>query len=321
MTHVLITGAAGFIGRAVVDALAARVAAGGSGRLAQLSTLTLFDRAPANARVEGAATKVALGNMVATDLAGLVSPADIIIHLAASLTLAAETDVPGGFDINLHAALRLIEAAGRSGRHPVLVFSSSIAVFGGALPERVSEATRPAPATCYGTAKAMVELALADATRRGAVDGRTLRIPIVVTRPGVPTSMVSDIVAELIRGPLLGRDVVSPLDPDRPFAIVTAERVSNTLLDLAERPAAHLPADRVVHQPGLTVTPRMLVDSLARVAGTDVAERVTFAPDPAVAAVVAGWPSVFASDAPSPPGADADVDKVVAAAARRFFKA
>lgn len=318
MTRVLVTGAAGFLGRAVTAALVARGRLDGPGGTSPITALTLVDRAPTSPPDAAFPVRTVASQLAPAEIAPLVGEADVIIHLAAALTIASEQDVAAGYALNLGVPLLILEAASRAGHCPRMVFPSSIAVFGGPLPDRVTEAQRTTPQTSYGTAKAMVELALADYARHGIVDGRALRIPIVVTRPGEPSAIVSDMVGELMRGPLVGRTVVSPLNPDTPFPIVTVEQVADNVLNLLERPADTFGASRALHQPGLKTTPREMVDSLARLAGSEVAGLVSFAPDPAVDRVVSGWPSDFATEAVPPLAGDRDVDTVVRAAIAAF---
>ncbi|RAI04077.1 hypothetical protein DLJ53_06385 [Acuticoccus sediminis] len=318
MARILITGAAGFLGRTVVEALVRHGELDGPAGYEPVTTVTLVDRVPSSPPDTPFEVRVTVASLTDTDLAPLVAEADVIIHLAASLTIASERDVPAGYDLNLQVPIRILEAARLSGRNPRVIFPSSIAVFGGTLPDRVSEATVTTPQTSYGTAKAMVELMLSDYARHGYADGRAIRIPIVVTRPGLPHPVVSDIVSEVIRGPIVGRKVVSPLDPDMPFPLVTVERVAQNIIALAERPTASFGASRALHQPGLKTTPREMVDSLRRIVGEKAASRVSFQPDLAVTRVVASWPSDFTSDVDQPLAGDEDVDGIVHAAVARF---
>lgn len=315
MTHALVTGAAGFVGRAVTRALVRRGRLTGPDGEAPIARLTLVDRRAFDAPPAPFEVHAVTSSLGTADVGALVSQADSIFHLAAALALEAERDVAVGWSANLHLPLAILEAARASGRRPRLIYASSIAVFGGAAPERVTEEHVRNPRTSYGTAKSIVELLLADYARHGFVDGRALRLPIVLTRLGTPTASVSDIVAEVVRGPLLGRIVVSPLDPQVPFAVVSVDRAAESLVELHERPPDSLPDARTIHQPGLTTTPRDLVDALERVAGEPVAGRVSFAPDAGVVRVVKGWPSIFASDAPQLFATDPDVDTIVRAAA------
>ncbi len=318
MVNVLVTGAAGFLGQTVVEALIRRERLSGPRGVEPITSLTLVDRVPAVAPDGPFERQVVDGSLVDADLSAMMADMDVIIHLAAFLTIESERDVRAGYDLNLQVPLRMLEAARLADRRPRMVFPSSIAVFGGKLPDRVTENTVCTPRTSYGTAKAMVELMISDYARHGFVDGRAIRIPIVMTRPGLPSPVVSDIVGEVVRGPLLGRNVLCPLDPDAPFPIVSVERVAENIVNLVERPADRFGVSRAVHQPGLTTTPRQLVESLERLVGDKAKGRVTFEPDAAVTKVVAGWPSDFASEIEDPLAGDADVDSIVRLAANRF---
>src|SRR5699024_9836318 len=136
-------------------------------------------------------------------------------HLAATLTIDAERDLGRAWAVNARLPFQLLEFARRSGKQPRFVYASSIAVFGGKLPERVVESQVQTPRTSYGTAKAITELLINDCTRHGFIDGRALRLPIVVIRPGDPagqaeTGAVSDLIGALAREPLAGREITSP---------------------------------------------------------------------------------------------------------------
>lgn len=235
---------------------------------------------------------------------------DVLFHLAATLTLEAERDPDRAYAVNVEPLRRLI-AGPRRGK-PKVVFTSSIAVFGGALPDVVDDAVRAAPTTTYGAHKAVLELLLADATRRGLIDGRALRLPIVVTRPGASTPAVSDRVAALLREPLAGRSVVSPFRPDTRLCLASAGAVVRALLTLADLPADALPADRAMNLPALSTTVADVVEAvMAQLPGAeDAASRgaVTYAPDPALQAVVEGWPRHFVSATASRLGLAADSD-------------
>ncbi|WP_207539894.1 NAD-dependent epimerase/dehydratase family protein [Sabulicella rubraurantiaca] len=295
--RVLVTGAAGFIGRHLTDALLAAGTLNG----APLQQIVLTDlRAPE--APQGSAVPITTRSGDLRDPALLealfgTEGFDSVFHLAASLTGAAEADLGHGLSVNLLALLRLLERCRGQGRVPRLVFASSIAAFGGSLPEVVEDDTPRLPQTSYGTQKAMAELLLADHARRGAVDARSLRLPIVMIRPGVPSPAVSDRVAAILREPLLGRDVACPLRPDTPLPLASVRRVALALRALHDLPGEALGPSRAINLPALTATPAEMAGALPRHAAGRSLGRVTWAPDPALQAVVDGWPRRFQSAA------------------------
>jgi nucleoside-diphosphate-sugar epimerase len=220
---------------------------------------------------------------------------DSIFHMAASLTGEAEADVARGVAVNVEGMLALLAACRALPRAPRLVFASSIAAFGGALPDTVEDDTPRLPQTSYGTHKVIDELLLADHARHGLVDARTLRLPIVLVRPGAPSAAVSDRVAAILREPLLGRDVACPLQPDTLIPVASVQRVARALLAVHGLPSQTFGPSRAMNLPALTVAVRDMVSSLGRFAGERRLGSVTWAPDPALQRVVEGWPRRFRS--------------------------
>jgi D-erythronate 2-dehydrogenase len=310
--RVVVTGAGGFIGRYLTLALLERGRlAGPDGAPTDLSELVLVDRLPVDTPAGSPVKVTPLAGDLRDD--GFVAEVmgegvDSLFHLAATLTIEAERDLETGWAINLQLPLRLLEACRRTGGTPRFVYASSIAVFGGKLPERVSDDHVQTPQTSYGTAKSVTELLINDYTRHGAVDGRALRLPIVVIRHGEPTGAVSDIIAGLAREPLKRRDVVSPLDETARFPVVSARRVAENLVRVHDAPACAFAGSRAVNQPGLTVSVADIIAALGRVAGAEVAARVRIEPKTDIQRVVNGWPTQFVTEARLQPPLEPDPD-------------
>lgn len=304
--RILITGGLGFIGRTLAHALLQRgVAVGRSGRDEPVTELLLLDRqpraaAPAALR-DDPRVRVVQGDVAdAALLQDLVGPGiDTVFVLGATLTTDAERDVAQGLEVNLQAVLRLLDACRAAGGCPRVVFTSSIAAYGGSLPEVVDDEVPLRPQTSYGTAKAMVELLLHDQSRHGFVDARCLRLPVVVVRPGAPGHSVSDRIAALVREPLRGLDAVCPLDPDTRVPMASVDAVAQALLELQRWPATVFGATRSVNLPSLSVRVGDWIDAAQALPRRRPWSRhigaVTVAPDAALQAVVDGWPRAFDS--------------------------
>ena len=297
--RIAVTGAAGFIGRMVVEALDradTMLLDGAERRVAAILAIDIAEAPLREMAANGRRVHALPGGLDAPEvLARLVQDApDLVIHLAAVVSGQAEADFDLGMAVNLRGTLALIEVCRRMARPPVFVFSSSVAVFSCPGNATISEDTLPAPMSSYGTQKLMGELAVRDATRRGFIRGRSLRYPTVAVRPGAPNRAASSFASGIVREPLAGMAAELPVGRDLRLHLASPDRVlAHTLQGCALAQAA-LGTDTTLTLPGISVTVGEVIDTLARIAGPEVAACIRPAPDPAVEAIVASWPGEIA---------------------------
>jgi nucleoside-diphosphate-sugar epimerase len=278
----------------------------------------LLDRVPAPPDL-AADPRVAVGE---GDLAGLLAPgqagqealarADVVFHLAAAVSGECETDFDLGIRANLRATEALLAACRAVGSRPVVVFSSSIAVFGGSpelpLPAVVEDHTLPNPQTSYGIQKFIGEQLLADYTRKGFLRGRSVRLMTVSVRPGRPNAAASGFMSGIIREPLAGQRAVCPVDPATEVALASPARAIEALRCAATTTDDAWGGRTAVTMPGLTVSVGDMVAALEQVAGPDVSSLIDWAPDRVVAGMVSGWAARFRLDRAARLGLTPDPD-------------
>jgi nucleoside-diphosphate-sugar epimerase len=220
---------------------------------------------------------------------------DVIFHLAGVVSGEAELDFEKGVRVNLDGSRALLEAvrAIGDGYRPRLVFSSSIAVFGAPFPDAIADDFHLTPLTSYGTQKAMVELFLADYTRRGFVDGVGIRLPSIVVRPGRPNKAASGFFSSIIREPLAGEEAVLPVEDSVLHWHASPRAAVGFLIHAAGLDAGKLGPRINLTMPGVCCTVAEQIAALRRIAGEKTVARIRRVPDPLVARIVAGWPSRF----------------------------
>ena len=285
---ILITGGGGFLGSRLAKALLARGELGGR----KISNITLFDTAFPNGSLKDPRVQAVTG-----DVAQIVIDPDTqaVFHLAAVVSGAAEADFDLGMRANLEGTRHVLEQARRCTRPPRLVFSSSVAAFGGELPPVLDDATTPAPQTSYGTQKVMGEYLIADYSRKGYIDGRSLRLPTIVVRAGRPNAAASSFASGILREPLNGEVSECPVGPQTGVWLLSPRRVVEAFIHAHELDAASWGAGRVVNLPGITASVAEMLEALKRVAGAKTTTRVQFKPEARIQAIVKTWPVRFST--------------------------
>jgi len=307
VADVVVTGGAGFLGarlaRELLAAGSVDVAGGGE---RPLSRMRLLDLSPVPADL-AADERVAF---IRGDLGELLDPAgggrdtlagaDVIFHLAAAVSGECEADFDLGIRANLRATESLLASCRALGTNPVVVFSSSLAVFGASrehpLPAVVDDHTLPNPQSSYGVQKVIGEHLLADYTRKGFLRGRAVRLATVSVRPGRPNAAASGFLSGIIREPLAGRRAACPVGAATEVALISPARAIEGLLRAATATEEAWGGRSAVTLPALTVTVADMVAALERAGGPEVTALIDWVPDPDVARLVTSWPARIRAD-------------------------
>ena len=286
--HILITGAAGMIGRK----LTARLVKDGKLNGKPISRLTLIDvvapEKPAgfSGTVEASTSDLSAAGAVEKAIA---DRPEMIFHLAGVVSGEAETDFDKGYRVNLDGARALLEAIRPANYKPKVVFTSSIAVFGAPFPTSIPDEFQLTPLTSYGTQKAICELLLADYNRRGFLDGVGIRLPTICVRPGKPNKAASGFFSGIIREPLAGQEALLPVAESVRHTHASPRAAVGFLIHAAGLTREQLGPRINLAMPGVSCTVGEQIDALRRVAGDKVATRIRRQPDELVQRIVSGW--------------------------------
>jgi nucleoside-diphosphate-sugar epimerase len=293
--HILITGAAGMIGRKLTERLVVDRALGNE----PIDKLTLID-------IVAPARPAGFSDHVKTRAADLAEPGvaekavserpDAIFHLAGVVSGEAELDFDKGYRVNLDGTRALFEAVRKVGAEtgggykPRVIFTSSMAVFGAPFPHAIPDDFHLTPLTSYGTQKAMCEAMLADYTRRGFFQGVGIRLPSIVVRPGKPNKAASGFFSGIIREPLNGQEAVLPVADSVVHTHASPRSAVGFLIH-----AAGLPRDKIephvnLTMPGVCCTVAEQIEALRRIASDKVAARIRREPDALIMRIVGDWP-------------------------------
>lgn len=286
--HISILGGGGFLGARLAGALAARGELGGRA----VSSLTLFDLQPPAAPTAAFPVHTLGGDIAELPAAAIPPGTDVVFHLAAVVSAAAEADYELGRRVNVRGTDAVIDACRRLARPPRVVFTSSVASFSGKPGQVLGDDARQLPANSYGAQKAAAELFLSDASRRGFLDAVCLRLPTVIVRPGRPNKAASSFFSGIVREPLLGLPADLPVPDDTAAWVASPRRAIEWLGHAAVMDTAGLGLDRGINPPGLSVSVANIVAALdaVRSGASALIRRVE---DPAIARIVAGWPVAF----------------------------
>jgi nucleoside-diphosphate-sugar epimerase len=287
--NITILGGGGFLGRKIADHLAASGTLGGQ----KVTSLTLFDLHPPAPLPAPFPVHCIGGDVAALPATAIPDGTDIVFHLAAVVSAAAEADYDLGRRVNLDGINSVVDACRRLSKAPRVVFTSSVASFSGGQSANLADDARQMPTNSYGAQKAAGEMILADASRRGFLDLVSIRLPTICIRPGAPNKAASSFVSAIVREPLLGLHTTLPVPENFAVWIASPAHAVIWLLHAATMDTAKLGLDRGINPPGLSVTTGAMLDAMEAVRpGTRAL--VSAEPDATVAAIVGTWPASFA---------------------------
>jgi D-erythronate 2-dehydrogenase len=307
---IVITGGGGFIGARLARALLAAGTLGGR----KIERLVLADQAfpdfPKDARLETLAGDISDPGLAARAIA---PDTDSIFHLAAVVSGAAEADFDLGMRVNLGGVRAVLDAARRCVRAPKLVFASSVAAFGGDLPRVLDDSTTPVPQTSYGAQKVVSEYLIGDFSRKGYIDGRSLRLPTIVVRPGKANAAASSFASAVVREPLNGVAYECPVGADTGVWLLSPRRVVEAFIHAHDLPASAWGMNRALNLPGITVSVAEMAAAMGKIAGAQVPKRLSYKIDARIDKIVKGWPVRFDTPRALSMGfkADAGIEAVI----------
>ena len=298
MTSIVITGANGFIGRLLAERLCVGTMAMIGGTSRTIGKRILVDQhVPDDAGDEW--IKGDLGALI-TDRPEIFTSADVVMHLASAVSGECEADLDLGLNANLFAGIALGRCLAATPGKPMLVFSSSLAIYGGTpdmpLAKLITDTARPTPQNSYGAQKLMLEEFYADLARRGMISSRSVRLMTVSVRPGKPNAAASSFLSGMIREPLQGKPANVPVDTGLRVVLNSPTGAVNGLTHAMSIDDHSWGAPLGLNLPGISVTVGEMVEALREVAGEAAVARLSFERDAAIERIVSGWPTAAQSD-------------------------
>lgn len=305
---IIITGGGGFLGHQLCKLLLARGMLCGR-QIGEVVLIdALFHRALSDPRVREVRGDIGDRDFVFSAIAGEADTA--VFHLASMVSGECEELFDDALRVNLDGGRHVFEAARAIAGRPRVVFASSVACYGGMdMTQIMSDVTKQLPQTTYGMTKAMCEMLINDHTRKGHFDGRSVRLPTVIVRPGRPNAAASSWASGMFREPLNGEPCHLPIRRDQPHPMTGYRTAVESLVELCEVPEEKLGKDRAYVLPAHRVTPQIAEKVIAEVAAARGIKLgpITDAFDARIQGIVDNWPQrvdgarALALGLPAPP--------------------
>jgi len=312
---VVITGGGGFLGKKLARRLLQGTLADADGRQQNVSELLLFDVARASGSgLDDPRVKTLAGDIAnRATVQSIVQGASTVFHFAAVVSAGAEADFDLGYRVNLDGTRNVLEACRELATNPRVVFTSSLAAYGGDLPPAVTDDTPLTPQTSYGAQKSIGEFLIRDYTRKGFLRGTAVRLPTICVRTGLPNKAASTWASSVVREPLTGVDVVCPVTPQTVMVVLSPRKTVDAFIRLHDLPVDAFGPGRTLLLNGIKVTARELEQAVGRHAGNRKVGKVAWQHDSAIQKICDGWPQGIDSARARRLGfeIDKDLDEVV----------
>jgi nucleoside-diphosphate-sugar epimerase len=313
---VVITGGGGFLGRKLARRILQQgTLADADGRQQKVTELLLFDVAAASGPgLDDPRVKAMAGDIAnRATVQSIVQGASTVFHFAAVVSAGAEADFDLGYRVNLDGTRNVLEGCRELGTSPRVVFTSSLAAYGGDLPPAVTDDTPLTPQTSYGSQKSIGEFLIRDYTRKGYLRGTAVRLPTICVRTGLPNKAASTWASSVVREPLTGVDVICPVTPQTVMVVLSPRKTIDAFVRLHDLPVDSFGPGRTLLLNGINVTARELEQAVGKHAGNRSVGKVVWQHDPAIQKICDGWPQGIDSARARRLGfeIDKDLDEVV----------
>lgn len=287
---ILVTGGAGFLGSRLIDRILDQTVLSVDGVTQTVSSLMVIDLNTAGLsdhpklnRIDGPVDRPDTLNAIRE------FEADVVVHLAAVVSSAAESHLALGLDVNVTGLVELLKTVANPDRPPLFILASSVAVFSCQANERISDTTPAAPSNSYGMQKLIGEQLVSDLSRRGEIRGRALRVPTISIRPGKPNAAASSFASSILREPLNGEPADLPVALGLGMHLASPQAATEHFVRAIGLNQTDLDGDTTLVLPGISVTVQQMLEALER-AKPGASDLVRSSPDPRIQAIVNGWP-------------------------------